>query len=133
MKTIGLSELGNIDFLLKDVVMMEQCWREGGEFNTLKTPKKSQSFCYLNGCCIDYVFPDGTKLSAKEGDCVYIPKGARYKLTVRNKTKQIGLKLLNFNLVYKTESFNLWDKLCVVYTGGAEMQKLFGNFITEFV
>lgn len=132
MKRISLNELQNNDFLLKDIVIMEQCWHENGEFNALNKPKKNQSFVYLNGCCVDYHFLDGSVLHAKEGDFVYIPKGATYKAIFFNKTKQIGVVLINFNLIYKENRLNIWDKLFVAYSErNGVLKDLFANLEPE--
>ena len=132
MKSINLNELQNSDFTVKDIVIMEQCWQEGGEFNALNRPKKNQSFVYLNGCCVDYYFPDGSVLHAKEQDFVYIPKGARYKARFFNKSKQIGVVLINFNLQYKENKLNIWDKVLVAYSeNNGVMKDLFAKLEPE--
>ena len=74
-----LGELLKTDFRAGYVNVRRNHWKDGESWSCIGMPKEYHLFLYLDGCDATYTMRDGTRVSARAGDIMYVPSGCEYR------------------------------------------------------
>ena len=118
MKIIPMSDVRyhNLDFEISDI--LPQNWMQRNEFSLYKNKERPLSALLFVISDIEVsLFPENhSVIIAKRGDIVFIPKGIKYYVRIRNKTElTVDTSTINFNLFDENrEEVLLSDEISVL-------------------
>lgn len=76
MEEINIGNLPYTDFIISDIVILEQYWEENEIYRT-DVPRAKSGFLYFCGSCGEY-FCGKKTMQVNEGSIVYLPPGTEY-------------------------------------------------------
>ncbi len=125
MKNKNGTDPKKADFSICKVRFFEQnYWEEGSGSSFLKKRRPVDGFLYLASCDACLFFPDGRELSAKSGNCIYLPKKSRYRLVFSNIRKNPSAYLINCHFFFEEKEHVLSKEPVVLPT---EKDREIGN------
>ena len=81
-RVISIEELWQHDYALMDISVFEQNWRAGEGYNNyLANPRREHGLCLMAGSEAIYILKKGRKITAGQGEIVYLPQGSQYGTT----------------------------------------------------
>lgn len=80
MKKISLFELYSLNYNIMNLTVIKQFWNTQKTFDCIGTPKRYNTFVYLNGCNAEYTLKSGEVIKVQSGSVVYTPCGAEYNV-----------------------------------------------------
>ena len=84
------------DFSVNKVCFLHQSYlQEGSEIDFSKKGRPTDGFLYLNACDAQFFFRGGKSLFAESGNCIYLPKGSRYRVVFSKVFDKIPSFLIN--------------------------------------
>ena len=123
--------LGGIDLNIFSVVAAKQRWEMAEAFSRLDKGRSDHGLMLLLSGSAEYTDSDGSMLSAKAGDVIYVPKGKRYTVRFREGTENV---LINF-LMSDGMGRGLMlgdDIFCVAHSASREIKKRFAAIADSY-
>ncbi len=100
IRYISFSELGAESFYAENIECHRQIWGDGSKWTGYS--KKMRFADGLSFICSSveatYILPDGTKITARYGDAVYIPHESLYTVSFKNGGRETDIYTVNFLL-----------------------------------
>ena len=120
-----LEKLLKSEYRLSFVNVLKQSFQNNESFSCIGKPKKYHLFLLIESGKVEYLLKNGTKITAIDGDLVYIPAGCEYNCKFFNTRESVAITIgINFNLFSesgeilqgnKIYSFNLQPLKNVIY------------------
>lgn len=76
-----LNSIFNADFNLNSLTCVRKSYNADTRYNRMEIPRRMNGLMLLQDGSAVFQFPDGTNLHGKQGDVIFLPKGAKYLLT----------------------------------------------------
>lgn len=80
MRKISLFELYSLNYNISNLTVIKQYWRAQKNFNCIGSPKRYNTFLYLNDCEAEYTSKNGEVVKAQSGSIIYTPYGSEYNV-----------------------------------------------------
>lgn len=115
MKKQKMTNPKQVDFSIrKTCFYMQGYWENGSEVIFARTARVYNGFLYLHACDVTVYLSGGKVLKAGPGECLYLPRGSRYRLMFSNITKQPASLLINCMMEYEQKDHVLSSKPTVI-------------------
>lgn len=100
IRYVALQKLADETFFAKNIECFEQIWSDGSSWmKYTRIPRYSNGLSLVcSPVEVRYVLRDGTKISATQGDLVYIPREYLYAVSFHHGGKGVDLYTINFEL-----------------------------------
>ena len=100
IRYITLAELSDETFHAEQIECHRQIWEDGTKWRRyLKYPRFSNGLSFIcSNITVDYVLPDGTRISAGQGDAVSVGHESHYGVYFHNGGQDTDLYTVNFLL-----------------------------------
>lgn len=95
----NLETLLKSEYRLSYVNVLKQSFQNNESFSSVGKPKKYHLFLLIESGKVEYLLKNGTKLTANDGNLVYIPAGCEYSCKFFNVDESVTITIgVNFNL-----------------------------------
>ncbi len=111
MKNKKGSDPKKLDFSVNKVRFLQQnYWEEGSTIDFTKKARTTSGFLHLNSCDARLFLSGGREIFLESGNCIYLPKGSRYRLVFSGVSDQVPSFLINCVISYGGEEMRLYKE-----------------------
>lgn len=98
MALVSFESLGNLDFNFSHMFLLEQHWDNGEIYSFMGNPRATYGLFLVQKDIMTYTLKDGSTITAKNGDIVFLPMKSEYIAKFSCKTDSSTALLMNFLL-----------------------------------
>ena len=133
MKILDLDFIYNYDYHLHKIIAMQQHWENNAVFH-MRHARPTSALLYACGCGLEYTKSDGSHLSVRKGETVYIPQGSTYDTVFTDACKdEISTVLIEFvTLSPSGEPFVFYPDITVPYCASDRLDEDFSEMLGYF-
>lgn len=127
MNVFSLSEADAAGYYLRFLEAIRMPQRTGAPaFSSLGYPKKQDMILYVDGCSTQYVTKDSRILTTEDGDVVYVPRGAQYRVCCLEEKESSATLQINFLLFRESmEPFVFSEDIIIFKRTSKQLRELF--------
>ena len=101
-------------------------------FSSIGYPKRQDMILYVDGCSTQYQTKDGRTYTTEDGDIVYVPRGAEYRVSCIEESEGSATLQVNFLLLRESlEPFVFSEDIIIYRKGTQKLRDLFEKAILQ--
>ena len=121
------------DIQISNIVCLKQTWRTNEQHSYLNMPRPNWGLIFFSCKEATFADVDGNTLNAYNGNIVYLPKGAMYKVTFNNPDETpVSTMLINFNLTSEENKDYTSSEIQVFIKNGQQFKNVFSDTIEMY-